>query len=339
MRLIERLWTDDRGPATVVRGLLSPLSTIYRGIVATRGELFDKGVIASHESPIPVVSIGNVTVGGTGKTPVAAWVAGRLLDLGRKPAIVLRGYGSDEPLVHRRINPDVPVIVASDRVAGIRDASRHGADVAVLDDGFQHRRARRDVDLVLVSADDWNGRHQLLPAGPYREPIQNIERASAILITRKAVPATRVAEVRAAIHRIAPAVPTVEVSLALSDLRMEGDLLKCRQLASLRGKRVAAVAAVGNPAAFFQQLEAAGATVVRLPFPDHHPFTVNDINSILSAAALTDDVVCTLKDAVKLAALWPAGKRPLWYVSLAVDVCNGRSVIDDLLTFPDHRSI
>lgn len=319
--------------------MLSPLSTIYRGIVATRGELFDRGVIASHASPIPVVSIGNLTVGGTGKTPVAAWTAARLKDLGRRPAIILRGYGGDEPLVHARINPGVPVIVAPDRVAGIREASVSGSDVAILDDGFQHRRARRDVDFVLVSADNWNGRHQLLPAGPYREPIENIGRASAILITRKAVSSTRMAEVRAAIRDIAPGVPAVEMSLALSELRMEGDPLERRELSSLRGRHVAAVAAVGNPDAFFQQLEAAGARVVRLPFPDHHPFTATDIRSILSAAAVTDDVVCTLKDAVKLTALWPVGKRPLWYVSLAVNVDSGHSVIDDLLTFSDRHSI
>src|SRR5690242_15793153 len=98
--------------------------------------LYDTGVFASHDPAIPAVSVGNVTVGGTGKTPVAAWIATELVERGARPAIVLRGYGDDEPLVHARLNPNVPVIVAADRVAGIAQARDTGATIAVLDDAF-----------------------------------------------------------------------------------------------------------------------------------------------------------------------------------------------------------
>src|SRR5690348_7442624 len=137
--------------------------------------------MTTHDPVLPTLSVGNVTVGGTGKTPVAAWIAAELIDRGARPAIVLRGYGDDEPLVHARLNPDVPVIVAPDRLEGIARAAASGADVAVLDDAFQHRRAQRTADIVLVSAERWTRTPRLLPAGPWRESLRALRRTSMIL--------------------------------------------------------------------------------------------------------------------------------------------------------------
>src|SRR5438105_2389840 len=141
------LWTG-RGPAAkTVRAALSPLSALYRAGSFVRGALYDRRLLPVYESSIPVISVGNLTVGGTGKTPIAAWLAGEIRDRGRIPAIVLRGYGVDEPLVHKRLNASLDVIVRRDRVRGIREAVACGADAVVLDDGYQHRRAARDLDI------------------------------------------------------------------------------------------------------------------------------------------------------------------------------------------------
>ena len=213
--MIEKFWTGNSLGYRVGRLALAPLEGLYRSAVAIRGELFERGMLAVHPSPIAVVSVGNLTVGGTGKTPVSAWIAARLLALGRKLAIVLRGYGDDEPIVHSRLNPGVEVIVEKKRSAGIARAMASGADVAVLDDAFQHRAAARDLDIVLVSADSWTGRQHLLPAGPYRESPDGIRRASLIVITRKAAVDTAVGEVKSWVERIAPAKPVVVARLVL----------------------------------------------------------------------------------------------------------------------------
>lgn len=331
MRLIERIWFGDSAADRAARILVSPLGLIYGGAVRLRSALFDSGLVRGRRATIPVISVGNVTVGGTGKTPVAAWLAQRLASMGKSPAIVLRGYGGDEPLVHSRLNPLVPVVVAADRNAGIAMAADAGANIAILDDAFQHRAAARDVDLVLVSAEDWRPQQRLLPAGPYREPLSSLRRASIIGVTRKWADDSRVRDAEEAVHRAAPGVPVVRLNLELGEIVPTGSEGTRLPVSALAGRSVVAVAAVGNPAAFFRQLEDAGARVVKLPFPDHHSFDESDSAAILDAAEGSEYVVCTLKDAVKLDRFWRAAKSPLWYVSLAVNVEKGGPVIDAML--------
>jgi len=331
VRLIERVWSGETTGDRLARLALAPLEGVYRSAAAVRAELYDRGILGVAESPIAVVSVGNLTVGGTGKTPVAAWVAARLAAHGRVPAIVLRGYGGDESVVHSRLNPSLNVIVAGDRRIGITNAAAAGADAAVLDDAFQHRKASRDLDLVLVSADDWSGNVRMLPAGPFREPLSALRRASAVIVTGKAATGARIDETVRAVENAAPRVPVVVISLGLSGLVSELPRGLSLPLSALESKRVTAVAAVGNPEAFFRQLEATGATVARLPFPDQHPFTPEDASKILAASRAADFVLCTLKDAVKLGPLWPAGETPLWYVSLSVEVESGGAALDDML--------
>src|SRR6267143_885907 len=144
-RIVETIWTGRGREARTVRVLLSPIEIAYRGAVAVRGWMYDSGLFHADDFSVAVVSVGNLSVGGTGKTPVAAWIAHALRERGLKPGIVLRGYGGDETLVHQRLNAHVPVIVASNRARGIREAIARGADVVILDDAFQHRRAARDA--------------------------------------------------------------------------------------------------------------------------------------------------------------------------------------------------
>jgi len=329
--MIDKLWTGKRPRDRVARIALAPAERAYQGIIALRGALYDAGVMRARRSPIPAISVGNLTVGGTGKTPVSAWIAARLSSQGMTPAIVLRGYGGDEPLVHARINKHIPVIINSDRVAGIREAALAGANVAVLDDAFQHRRAARDIDVVLVSADQWPGSIRLLPAGPWREPISAIRRAAIAIITRKTATDAQRDAVSAAIAGAAPMIRQAVVRLVLAQLVRPGSDTDTLPLSHLRGKRVLAIVAVGNPHAFIRQIEALGAVVVARIFADHHAFSPADISRIILRDERVDIAVCTLKDAVKLNSLWPADAPPLWYVSQSLEVESGNVAIDALL--------
>src|SRR5687768_3793081 len=327
---VERIWRGEDAGAVIGRAALAPAEALYAGIVALRGAMYGTGLLRSHELALPSVSVGNLSVGGTGKTPVAAWIAAELISRGARPAIVLRGYGDDEPLVHATLNPSVPVIVSPDRVRGVERASVVGADVAVLDDAFQHRRARRSADIVLISADGWPKRVRLLPAGPWREPLRALGRASLVIVTRKAASAEDAAVVVAAVARAAPRLSVATMHLRADALRGAGHPGE-RALASLAGLDVQAIAAIGDPHAFVQQLEAAGARVRPAIFADHHAYTVADAERIALEGARADLSVCTLKDAVKLAHLWPRAAAPLWYVSQRVSVERGAVAIASLL--------
>ncbi len=332
MRFIEKVWAGDSAADNLVRAFLTPFELAFRGIVAVRAGLYENGILKSRSSPITVVSIGNLTVGGTGKTPVAAWIASRLAESGRSPAIILRGYGGDETLVHKALNPSVPVLEATDRVSGIQVAADAGADVAILDDAFQHRRAARDVDIVLISADDWGKTRRLLPAGPFREPADGVRRASLVIITRKTAPDRKVEEVESFVRRTAPTSLVAVARLEPNELVQVGLREQKFETGVLSGKRVLAVAGIANPRAFFEQLEAVGAQVVTMAFPDHHAFTRSEVMDIAAKAAGFDYVVCTLKDAVKIGPQWPADAGLLWYVSLSVNVERGEAAIGEILS-------
>jgi tetraacyldisaccharide 4'-kinase len=315
---VDRIWFDDSRGARATRAALAPLAAAYGAVAAVRRTLYDRRVLPTFEPAIPAVSVGNLTVGGTGKTPIAAWLVATLTDRGQRPGLVLRDYGDgDEAAVHRILNPTVPIISDDDRVAGIAHAAADGCDVAVLDDAFQHRRVRRAADFVLVSADSWPAVRWLLPAGPWREPLSALRRASMVIITRKAAADRDVASVRAAVAAAAPTVSVAVASLVPGSLRtLDGDE---RPLASLRGVQVRAVAGIGWPPAFFAQLAAAGAAVDAVPYPDHHRYSAADVAKIRRYAASDTIPICTLKDAVKLGGLWPREAEPLWYVSQRVE--------------------
>ncbi len=332
MRLADRIWAGDDAADRLGRAVLFPFEIIYRAAVAVRSELYDRSVIEIHASSIPVISIGNLTVGGTGKTPVAGWIASRLAASGMKPAIVLHGYGGDEILVHRSLNPGIAVIADTDRAAGVARAAAGGATVAVLDDGFQHRSARRDADVVLLSADSWTGNTRLLPAGPWREPLSSLARASLVIIIRKAASDASVREAASAAHRVAPLVPRAVIRISMTKLIDSRSPHRSTDLKTISGKKVFAVSAIGDPGAFANQLRQLGATVIERRYADHHEFSESDVATIIAESTGSDLTVCTLKDSVKLEPLWPAEGCPLWYVSQAVTVENGDDGIDRLLT-------
>jgi len=331
VRFVDQIWNGDGTTEQLARVALFPFEIVYRGAVAVRGELYDRHVLPTVTSSIPVLSIGNLTVGGTGKTPIASWFADRIAHDGGKPAIVLRGYGGDEVMVHRTLTPTVEVIVDKDRAAGIRRAAESGATAVVLDDAFQHRRASRQADIVVVSADAWTGRTRMLPAGPWREPLESIRRASIALISRKVASEQKADEVASAIAEVAPDLAQASVRLRMSELVVVGDPSMRQNADAASGKRVLAVSAIGDPTAFNGQLARLGAIVASVIYTDHHAYTAADVDHIISQSKGNDLIVCTLKDAVKLKPLWPAGAPPLWYVSQSLDVERGLAAIDDIL--------
>jgi tetraacyldisaccharide 4'-kinase len=331
---VHALWEGEGVGARVARAALLPAELLFNAVTAVRSSLYASGALATRPTAVPAVSVGNLTVGGTGKTPLAAALARRLHDLGARPAIVLRGYGEDEPLVHRVLNPDVPVIVSPDRVAGTAQARQHGCDVAVLDDAFQHRRASRVADVVVISADGWHDtRRHLLPAGPWRERLSAARRASIAVIARKAASRERAEDVSQVVARVAR-VPTAIVHLDAAELREVGGT-SMLPAASLAGRSVLAITGIGDPGAFHAQLTARGATVEPVAFRDHHRFSIDDAVALARRGATYDLVVCTLKDAVKLGALWPGPAR-LWYVSQRVDVELGADALDTVLKTALH---
>jgi tetraacyldisaccharide 4'-kinase len=333
--VVDRVWYGSDAIAVAARALLVPLERIFGGVVGARDILYDAGWLPALVTPIPAVSIGNLTVGGTGKTPIAAWMAKGLADRGAHPAVILRGYGADEPLVHQQLNPGVPVVVGADRATAVRDAAAQGADVAVLDDAFQHRRVQRMADLVLVSADRWTSDVRLLPAGPWREPLKAVRRATLVIVTRKAASDQVVEAVHERLSRIAPAIPRVSVRLDPTALVRADDATETRALNSLAGATIDAILSIADPAAFARQMERHGAVVRARVFPDHHAFTDADVQRIVSEVSPDAVVVCTLKDAVKLAPRWPRLAPRLWYVSQQVMVERGvgglERVLDDLV--------
>jgi len=314
------------GPAAA-RLALRPLSAAFGVIVRARSALYDTGALRSSPPAIPVLSVGNLTVGGTGKTPVSAWLAARLSGRART-AVALRGYGGDEVAVHARLNPHVPVLAGTDRLAAVAKLKARGAEIVVLDDGFQHRRLRATATVVLVSVEQLERPRRLLPAGPWRETLTAARRADLVMLTRKSASeegASRAADWIAA----EIGVPTSQVYLAPLSLRRVPDG-EAKPLSGLGGARVLAIAAIGEPDSFRRQLEALGAEVTLAAFRDHHDFTEADARALALRVPSNGLAVCTLKDAVKLAPLW-AGSAGLWYLSQQLVVERGEADIDRLL--------
>ncbi len=329
-RVAEAVWNSTSVGAALVRTALAPASLAYRGVTWARNVLYDRGTLATAPTDVPVVSVGNLSVGGTGKTPVAAWMAAQLRAAGARPAIVMRGYGDDEPRVHALLNPDVPVVVNADRVAGVRAAAMAGRDVAILDDGFQHRRVARLEDVVLVSADSWREPIRVLPSGPWREAPSALSRASLVVVTRKA--ADRGAAY-SLMRRLAPLTRTAAGAVAHLELDAMHDVVTgaVRPLSDVHGRSVLVAAGVGDPQSLVAQLRQSGARVELRTFPDHHVYESTDIERLAREGRAFDHLLCTLKDAVKLGPRWPREAPPLWYVSLRCRIEVGGETVSALL--------
>ncbi len=329
--VIAGVWRRDGVTAT----LLTPFSWLFGAAVRMRNGLYDAGLLRVIPLGAPTVSVGNLTVGGTGKTPITAWIAAHLASRGRRPGILLRGYrGEDETLVHRALVPGAPVIADPDRVRGAAKARAAGADVLVLDDGFQHRRAARHLDIVLVATEQGSAR-RLLPAGPLRERVGALARADVLLVTRKTASQDEAADVATEWSEGHEQLLIVVAALLPGQLvRLDAGgsgAPETRGLETLRGTSVLAISAIGSPRQYVDQLRATGAEVRPVAFPDHHPFTDAEVAALARDAAGVETTICTLKDAVKLRGRWPREAPPLWYLSQAVAVEWGAEALRERL--------
>jgi len=331
-RWVDAVWYGDGAGAVAARAALAPFAAAFGVVAGARGRLYDAGLLHARALPVPAIGVGNLTVGGTGKTPVAAWLVRELAARGTHPAVLLRGVGDDEARVHALLNPDAPVVADPDRVRGAGAAVRHGADVLVLDDAFQHRRAARDADVVLVAAETFAVRARFLPAGPYRESLSALGRARVVVVTRKAAPLLDARAVASRLERL-----VVQGGGGVVVAHLAPDALECwggavpERVERLAGTRVLAVAGVGAPDAFAAQLRDAGASVSLARFPDHHAYDDADVGRIIAAARDVDRVVTTLKDAVKLGPRWPPHAAALWYVTQRVTLEAGASALVDVV--------
>ncbi|MGI8818860.1 MAG: tetraacyldisaccharide 4'-kinase [Gemmatimonadales bacterium] len=302
-RVVRWLWTSRRPDARLVRLALLPAAGLWRGTMAARELAYRRGWLAVHDLPLPSVAVGNLTVGGSGKTPIAIWIARHYVSRGLVPGILLRGYGGDETLVHQHAVPEAQVIADADRAAGAERALARGAEVLVLDDAYQRLDVHRDLNIAVVSAETTRAVRWPLPAGPWREGLGALDRADAVIVTRKR------ATSEAARALVADLQGRVRGPIAIAHLGLrylEGMVSGTRQPASsLAGKRVVAASGIADPDAFVAQTKATGAAVQVATWKDHHDYRDEDVAWLAHAARRADHVVITQKDAVKLRNRWP----------------------------------
>lgn len=328
--------------APVVRWALRPAAWVYGRAVERRRQAYHEGKRPSVDLGVPVISVGNLTAGGTGKTPMVEWIARWCLKNGRRPAILSRGYRAppdgcnpgknDEALLLERSLPQTPHYANPDRVAAGRQAVAAGADCLILDDGFQHLRVRRDLNLVLIDVLDPFGGGRPLPAGTLREPLGCLRDADAVVLTRAdAIGRLGVQHLRQRIRDWLPERPIFEtvhrpvrMSL-LSGAEAEG-------LDWLSGRRVLLFCGLGNPGGFVHTMEKLGAEVVAARFlPDHFAYRPRDLDALAEACVRwrADCAVTTEKDAVKLGA-WP-GTIPLRVVRVEIEFLPASDAFPKLL--------
>jgi tetraacyldisaccharide 4'-kinase len=356
MSLVDAIWWSPAPGAA--RLLLPPLlaaEAAFRAGAAVRAALYDRGLLRAVRAAAPVISIGNLAVGGVGKTPAAIAVARRLLARGRRVAVLSRGYGAtrtdarvvsdgERLLLGAGEGGDEPVLIAR-RLAGVRvlcgprraDLARTavealGANALVLDDGFQHRALARDLDVVVLDAASPFGNGRLLPAGPNREPRSALRRAGLVWLSRSDRAAPGALDALRALARDATGRAPVESRHAPVDV-VDGTLTRSLGPGALRGRRVLLLAAVARPAGVRATVEALGAEVAgEAIFPDHHRFAAGELDAAFRAAEASrcDAVVTTEKDAVRIEGA-RAGDPRLCAVRIEAEVVRGGDVLDAAL--------
>ena len=307
--------------------LFLPLSWIYQGVTSFRRMLYRLGILPSHGIGVPVIVIGNITVGGTGKTPLTIYLAQELRQCGFSPGIVSRGYrgnvgsspvaatvdsdpaivGDEAILIAKR--SACPVVVHPDRVAAALVLKEQGVNVIIADDGLQHYRLARDVEIVVVDGARMWGNRKFLPAGPLREPVVRLSQVHHVLVQADGETAP--------VPGLRQETPVSAFSLQpLAAHRL--DDTESRSLDAFRGQRVHGVAAIGNPDRFFNLLATLGMDVVQHAFPDHATLTDTNLNFDEPY-----DVVMTEKDAVKCKGL---AKNNIWYIPVEAVINESHSI-------------
>ena len=326
--------------ATLGRTGLSAIEIPYEALVRLRNYGYDNSILTAKKASAPVISVGNLTLGGTGKTPLVAWLAHWFARHNKKPAIISRGYKaksgqlSDEAAELKILLPTVLHVANKRRIIAAKDAVAKGSDLLLLDDGFQHRQLGRDLNLVAIDATDPFGCNRLFPRGLLREPLKGLQRADALILTRTDQVSIKIRdEIKEQCFQFVGShdKPWIETEHRPSNLRLIDGTTQ--PLETLQDKRILSLSAIGNPAAFNKTLATIGhEPVASLTFPDHHTYTTDDIHRISEKAESVEAefIVTTLKDLVKLP---PASvhKRPICAIEISIQIQSGLQDLEYLL--------
>lgn len=346
------------------RGAMMPASFCYGLGAYARLVTYSTGLASRRRAPAPVISVGNLTVGGTGKTPMTIELAERLSSAGMKVAVLSRGYGrrvkdqtvvadgtgsllcdvnnaGDEPYLIAQAVPDAIVLVGASRLDAARRAVvDFGAQVLILDDGFQHIKLRRDIDIVLWDYNDDPSHSMLLPAGRFREPVSGLSRATDIIITKvpESVDEQRLARLVTELSTLAPKANIASCRFRpsyLSGFSFDGKPSQPIKLSELVGKKIFALSSIARPESFMQVLRELGVNPVgERHFPDHHWFSADDLAQVEQAflASGSELLITTEKDMVRLKSLSQPVAMRTWSVVLSADWLSPMPDIIDRLT-------
>jgi len=352
----QRIWNDDDSMRrfSPTRAILHLCSLIYRLIVYVRNRLYDRQILMPTRLSCPVISVGNITVGGTGKTPCVIMMAQMLQRHGYLPAVISRGYGGknpkpvnivsdginillnaedsgDEPLLIARSLPNVPVITgAKRRLTGQAAIDQFGATVLICDDAFQHRQIFRDIDIVLLDAEKPFGNGHLLPRGELREPVNSLHRAGCIILTR----ADKKESLNPDVNRIAgPShIPIFRAAHRFKEIISPTENIRLPQ-GELRGKKVCAFCGIARPESFKKLLvEAESRLLLFIPFPDHYAYDYYELEELKKQfqALGADCWVTTEKDAVRLTA-HPEFLKMLWVLRMEMEIEPSRQSFENFI--------
>ncbi|SMP49968.1 lipid-A-disaccharide kinase [Neorhodopirellula lusitana] len=339
---------QKKGPvATSARLGLHFASWLYGGAARFRRYQYDHHRKPIHQAGVPVISVGNLTTGGTGKTPIVCDLCSQLRQLGAQVAIVSRGYGAGESGVNDEAMelaarlPDVPHVQHPDRVEAARIAVEElEAEVLVMDDGFQHRRLHRDLDIVVIDATCPFGFGYQLPRGYLREPISSLRRADLIVVSRSdQVQPTQRQHLKEALHIHAPNIPVINTVHRPSSVQYAQ--APAEPISSLSQRKIALISAIGNPDAFERSVQDCnGQLIAHRKLPDHDAFDRETRQELrtwvdsLKQSTSVDLLLCTHKDAVKLATDQIAGV-PLGFLQIELayeDTASGETILAMLQT-------
>ncbi len=325
--------------ARFYRCALRMIETPYAMAVRWRNRRYDAGRAESVRVGVPVVCVGNMTLGGVGKTPMVAWIARKLRERNIRVSVVSRGYGAEAGAANDEAKeleiklPDVPHLQNPNRAAAAQIAVEELAtQLILLDDGFQHRRLARDFDVVLIDAWEPFGFDHVFPRGTLREPLAGLARAQAVVLTRAdQISAEERNAIRERIKKYAPNAVWAETCAAPQAWAAADG--STSPLAELSGKRTAAFCGIGNPAGFRKTLESLGVEPVAFrEFPDHHPYGRDDLDALsdLVEKSQAEAIVCTEKDLVKIG-LASINGRPLRALRIAVEFLSGQTEFETAL--------
>lgn len=315
--------------ALPLKWVLRLASVIYAIVIICRKMLYGIGIFRSERAPLKVISVGNITLGGTGKTPFTIMLSGLIKEeLKRDPAVLIRGYGWDEQAMLKKNLPDTPILVGEDRFRSAdRAVKLYGTSIAILDDGFQHWELRRDLDIVLIDSGNPFGNGHLVPRGVLREPKSALKRADIVVFTKSDKKISMVSSVKQEIFLINNRVEFLEAvhkSSHFYDARQRKEL----GLESVSGKRVLLVSSIGDPCHFTESVKTLKADVVdHMAYPDHHNYNIHDRNRIVKRAGETsaDIIVITDKDAVKFARMsFSFGELQVLTLVIKLEITKGK---------------